>query len=76
MHVAFMNDLTKHLFTFYNSLLKIQLNCDRDNMLISNTCSFQKMMLSNWKCVLIYSWTKRFLEDRLENSVKFAEVYP
>ena len=39
---------------FDNSVLKIKLNCDIENMLISNTCSFQKM-LSTLTYVLICS---------------------
>ena len=43
-----MNDFDKiFFFTFYNSFLKIELNCDKENMLILNICSFQKKMLSN-----------------------------
>ena len=45
-------------------------------MLILNTCSFQKKMLSNLTCVLIYSWTKCVIEDGSENFVKLAEIYP
>ena len=50
-----MNDVDKTpMLAFYNSFLKIELNCDKENMIISNTNSFQKKMLSNLTCVLIY----------------------
>ena len=68
-----MNDLIKYLFTFYNCFLKIKLNCDKENILILNACSFQKKMLSNLIRVLIYSWTKCILEDGSENFVKLGE---
>ena len=45
-------------------------------MLILNTCSFQKEMLSNLTYVLIYSLTKCVLEDGSENFVKLGEIYP
>ena len=45
-------------------------------MLISNIWSFQKKMLSNLTCVLIYSLTKCVLEDCSKNVVKHAEIYP
>ena len=32
---------------FYDSFLKRKLNCDKENILILNTCSFQKKVLSN-----------------------------
>ena len=53
---------------FYDSFLKIDLNCDTENMLILNTCSFQKKILSNLTCVLIYSLPKRVLEDGFKDS--------
>ena len=38
-----MNDFDKTFgLAFYNSFLKIELHCDKENMLISNICSFQK----------------------------------
>ena len=40
-----------------------------------NTCSFQKKMLPNLICVLIYSLTKCVLEDGSENFRKLAEIY-
>ena len=49
------------VLAFYNSFLKIELSWDKENMLILNTCSFQKRILFNWTCVLIYS--KCVLED-------------
>ena len=38
------------VLVFHNYFLKIKLTCDKENMLISNTCSFQKKMLSNLTC--------------------------
>ena len=32
---------------FYNSFVKIELSCDKKNMIISNTQGFQKKMLPN-----------------------------
>ena len=49
---------------FYNSFLKTELNCDKENMIILNTCSLQKKMLS----VPIYSLTKCVLEDGFKYS--------
>ena len=43
-----MNDFdTTFILAFYISFLKIELNFDRENMLILNTFSFQKKILSN-----------------------------
>ena len=42
-------------------------------MLISNTCSFQKKMLSNLPCVLIYSLTKGVLEDSFKFCVSYGK---
>ena len=51
-----MNDFDKtFVLAYYNSFLKIELNCDKENILILNICSFQKNMLSNFTYVLIYS---------------------
>ena len=59
-----MNDFDKTFaLSFYNSFLKIELNCNKENMIMLNTCSFQKKMLSNLTCVLIYSLKKCVLED-------------
>ena len=72
-----MNDVEKtFVLAFYNSFLKIKLNCDKENMIILNTCSFQKRILPNLTCVLICSLTKLALEDGSENFVKLAEMYP
>ena len=50
-----MNDFDKTFaLAFYYSFLKIELHCDKEIMIIFNTCSFQKKM-SNLTCVLIYS---------------------
>ena len=35
------------VLAFYNSFLKIEINCDKENMVTLNTGSFQKKMLSN-----------------------------
>ena len=57
-----MNDFDNvFVLAFYNSLLKIELNFDKENFIV-NTCNFQKMMLSNLTGVLIYSLTKCVLE--------------
>ena len=53
---------------FYNYFLKIEFNCYKENMLILNTCSFQKNMLSNLTYVLIYSLKKCVLEDSFKDS--------
>ena len=53
---------------FYSFFLKIILNCDKENMLILNTFSFQGKMLSNLTCVLIYSLTKCALEGGFKDS--------
>ena len=43
LYVMLMNDFDKTFgLAFYNSFLKIELHCDKENMLISNICSFQK----------------------------------
>ena len=48
-----MNDFDKtFVLAFYKSFPKIKLNCNKENMLILNTCSFQKKMLCNLTCVL------------------------
>ena len=54
------------VLALYDSFLK--LNCDTENMVILNTCSFRKKMLSNLTCVLIYSLTKYVLEDGFKDS--------
>ena len=69
-----MNDKT-FVLGFYNSFLKVKLNCDKENILILN-CSFQKKMLSNLTCVLICSLANCVHEDGSENFVKLAEIYP
>ena len=58
----------KFVLAFYNSFLKIILNCDNEDMLILDTCSFQQKMLSNLPCVLIFSLTKFVLEDGFKDS--------
>ena len=52
-----MNDFDKtFVFVFYDYFLKIELNCDQENMLILNTCSSQKKMLPNLRrCLMICS---------------------
>ena len=53
---------TKYVFAFYNSFLKIELNCDKENHVnFKYTCSFQKKM-SNLAC-MIWSLAKCVLED-------------
>ena len=49
-----MNNFDKtFVLAFYNSFLKIKIKLCKENMLILNTGSFQKM-LSNFTFVLIY----------------------
>ena len=63
-----MNDFGKtFVLAFYSSFLKIKLNCDKENILILNIYSFQKM-LSNLICVPIYSPSKFVLEDSFKDS--------
>ena len=65
-----MNDFNKtFVFALCNFFLKIKLNCDKENMLISHTCIFQKRMLSNLTGVLIYLLCS-------ENFVKLTKIYP
>ena len=48
-----INDFDKTFaLVFYNSFLKITFNYEKENILILNTCSFQKIY-SNLTCVLI-----------------------
>ena len=47
-----MNDSYETFVIAFYSSLKKKSNCVKENMLILNTCSFQKM-LSNLTCVLI-----------------------
>ena len=56
-----MNDSYETFVIAFYSSLKKKSNCVKENMLILNTCSFQKM-LSNLTCVLIYSLTKCVIE--------------
>ena len=43
-----MNSVDKtFMLGFYNSFLKTKLNCHKENMLVLNTCSFQKKMFSD-----------------------------
>ena len=44
----------RFVLAFYNSFLRIELKCDKENMFFLNTYSFQKRMLFNLTCVLIY----------------------
>ena len=63
-----MTDFGKtFVLAFYSSFLKIKLNCDKENILILNIYSFQKM-LSNLICVPIYSPSKFVLEDSFKDS--------
>ena len=51
-----MNDFDKTFgFAFYNYFLNIELYCAEENMIILNTCSFQKKILRNLTFVLTYS---------------------
>ena len=64
-----MNDFEK-IFApaFYCSFLRKELNCDKENMIISNRCSFQMKMLSSLTCVLIYSMAKCILEHGFKDT--------
>ena len=64
-----MNDFDKtFLFAFYSFFLKIKLNCDKENMIVLNTCSSQKKMLLTVTCVLIYLLTECVFEDGFKDS--------
>ena len=39
------------VLAFYDSFLKKEIKCDKENMLILDTCSLQKKLLSNLTCV-------------------------
>ena len=51
LHTTLMNDFdATFVLAFYNSFMKIELNCDKENMIILNTKedeNFQKKILSN-----------------------------
>ena len=53
---------------FYNYFLKIKLNCDKENMLNLNTCSFQKKILPNVTSVVIYLLTIYVIEDGFKDN--------
>ena len=64
LNVTLMNGFDKKIVAaFYNSFLKIELNCHKEIMLLVNACIFQKKMLSNVTCVLIYLLANFALED-------------
>ena len=64
-----MNDFDKtFLLAFYSSFLTIKLNCDQQNMLLLNTYSFHRKMLSNLMSALISSLTKCALKDGFKDS--------
>ena len=70
-----MNGFDKtFVLAFYNSFLKIVLNCDKENMFILNKCSFQRKIVSNLTCVLIYSLTKFVLEDVFKDNCVLSSV--
>ena len=77
-----MNDRikTKYLFASCDLFYK-ELKCYQENYVkFKYTCSFQRKMLPNLKCVLICSSTKFAHEDGFkdncsENSAVFAEKY-
>ena len=70
----------KFVLAFYNYLLKIELNCDKENYV--NFKHFLKDVVKNHKYVLIYSLTKCILEHGFKEScvqnilLQFAEKYP
>ena len=70
LHVSLMNDFDKTFISpSSSSFLKIKLNRDKKRMLVSNTHRFQKKILFNVTCVLIY-WLCS------ENFIKLTEIYP
>ena len=72
LYVRLMNRSDKKfVFASYNTFLKIELKLIviEKIMLILNGRNFQKKMLFNLTCVLIYSLTKCALEDGLKDSV-------
>ena len=56
------------MLAFYIYFLKLELNCDEENMFILNIRSFQEKMLSNLAYVLTYSLTKYVIEDGFKDS--------
>ena len=72
-----MNDFDKtFVLPFYNSFVKIELNNNKD-MLILNASTYQKKMLPNLTCVLIYSLIKCVLDgfkDSCFNSTNFVKL--
>ena len=69
--------LTK--LVFYNSLLKIKLTCDKENMLILNTeyMYFSNEDFANLTRFLIYLLIRWFQKQLCsKNFVKIAEIYP
>ena len=64
---------------FYNSLMKIKLNCDKENMLILNTkyMHFSNEDVANLTRFLIYLLIRWFQKQLCsKNFVKIAEIYP
>ena len=77
MWLMLVKDFDKiFVLAFQKSFQKIELKCDKENMLILNACSFQKKMLSNLTRGLIYSLIEVCREDESENFVKLPEIYP
>ena len=60
----------KFVLASYNTFLKIELKLIviKKIMLMLNASSYQKKILSNLTCILIYSLTKCALEDGLKDS--------
>ena len=56
------------MLAFYIYFLKLELNCDEENMFILNIRSFQEKMLSNLAYALTYSLTKYVIEDGFKDS--------
>ena len=64
LYVTIVNDKmkTKYVFSFCNSFLKIE-KCDLENYVnFKYTCSFQRKVLPNLTCPVIYSLAKCVLE--------------
>ena len=54
---------TKYVFAFCNSFSENSIKCDLENYVnFKYTCSFQRKVLPNLTCVVIYSLRKCVLE--------------
>ena len=72
MYTTLISDFDKtFVLVFYNSFQKIELNCDKENIITLQTCCFQKKRLSNLTSVPIYSLTNCVFEDGFKDSSLF-----